>query len=88
MGPSRLLQPLAALLAASGAVTITLEATALAVGYWTPAPFPSWGHLLYYIVVNAQAILFSIGTGLAMIALGLLLYHWTGRHLARTKQQP
>lgn len=89
MAMLRLLRWLGALIAAFGAILIALSVITLAYALTAcPGPITTWQEQLHYITANLEAILTRLATGLAMIALGLFLYLWTGRQLARTEQQP
>lgn len=89
MGSLRLLHWLGALLAAFGVVLIVLRAMVVVIWLttWGPGPFAGWRELLYYLVVNTEIVFLNCGAGIAMLALGLFLWLWAGRELARSEQR-
>ncbi len=86
----RLLRWLGALLAAFGVALIVLEPIILiyVLVLITPGPYHSLEDLLYSVIRNVQSAFYTLGVGIAMVALGLFLWHWTGREMARPQQQP
>ena len=90
MDSLRSLRWLGALLAAFGVVLTVLEPIGLIVFLttWTSGPFYSWRELLYNLVVNVRNVFQRLGIGIALLALGLFLWIWSGRELHRSEQRP